>query len=60
MVGSKLNRICVIAAHVGYTITRRNYSPTVMDTPYTYALMNGNRKLATLYFDRSMTLVMIQ
>jgi hypothetical protein len=59
MVGSRLDRICVIAAHVGYTISRRTFSPTVMDMPYTFALMNGNRKLSTLYFNRSMTLVMV-
>jgi hypothetical protein len=60
MVGSKLDMICTIAAHVGYTVVGRGYSPTVMDTPYTFALMNGNRKISTLHFNRSMTLVMVQ
>ena len=60
MVGSTLDRLAVIASHVGYTIARVGYSPTVMDMPYTFALMNGNRKVSTLYFNRSMILVMIQ
>ena len=60
MIGSKLNRLCVVAGHVGYNIVSLGYSPTVMDTPYTFALMNGNRRVSTLYFNRSMTLVMIQ
>ena len=59
-VGLKLDNISVIARHVGYTISRLSYSPTVMDMPYTFALMNGNRKISTLYFDRSMTLQMVQ
>ena len=60
MVGSKLDRICAIADHVGYTVARGGYSPTVMDTPYTFALMNGQRRISTLYFNRSMILVAIQ
>ena len=60
MVGSKLDRLAVIAAHVGYSIIRLGYSPTVMDTPYSFALMNGKRKVSTLYFDRSMSLVTVQ
>ena len=60
MIGRKLNQICVIADHVGYSVGRRAFSPTVMDTPYTFALMNGNRKIATLFFNNSMTLVMIE
>jgi len=60
MLGSKLDRLSVVAAHVGYSIVRMGYSPTVMDTPYTFALMNGNRKISTLYFNRSMALVMVQ
>ena len=60
MVGAKLDRLSVIAGHVGYTIVRLGYSPTVMDMPYTYALMNGNRRVSTLYFNRSMGLAMVQ
>ena len=61
MVGTtKLDRVCTIANHVGYTITRMRYSPTVMDMPYTFALMRGNRMVSTLYFNRSMTLVLVK
>ena len=60
MIGAKLNRLCVIADHVGYSIVALGYSPTVMDTPYSYALMNGRRRISTLYFDRSMALMAIQ
>ena len=60
MAGSKLDRLSVIANHLGYNIVRMSYSPTVLDTPYTFALMNGNRRIATLYFNHSMTLVMVQ
>ena len=60
MIGSKLSKICSIVDHVGYTIGRRTYSPTVMDTPYSFALMRGNSRIATLYFNRSMTLIAIQ
>jgi len=59
MIGSKLDRICVVASHVGYTVTRLSYSPTVLDTPYTFALMHGNRRVSRLYFNHSMTLVMV-
>ena len=60
MVGSKLDRIFVIAGHVGYNIVRLTYSPKVIDTPYTYTLMSGNRRVSTLYFDHSMTLRAIE
>ena len=60
MIGSSLNDLCVMADRVGYAIVRRSYSPTVMDTPYTFALMSGNRRISTLYFNRGMTLVMIE
>ena len=60
MIGAKLDRICAVAGHVGYNIVKLGYSPTVMDTPYTFALMRGNRRISTLYFNHSMTLVMIQ
>lgn len=60
MVGTKLDRICMIAAHVGYTVERRSYSPTSLDSAYAFSLMNGRRRVATLYFDRSMTLQMVQ
>ena len=60
MVGAKLDRLCVIAGHVGYSIVRLGYSPNVMDTPYSFALMNGNRRISTLYFNRSMSLMVIQ
>jgi len=48
MVGSKLDRISVVAGHVGYTIARMGYSTTVMDTPYTFALMHGSRRISKL------------
>jgi hypothetical protein len=60
MVGSKLNRLSVIAEHVGYNIIRLSYSPTVLDAPYTFALMSGNRRIARLYFNHSMTLVGVE
>ena len=60
LVGSKLDHLCAIAGHVGYTIVRLGYSPTVMDMPYTFALMNGPRRVSTLYFNRSLTLSMVQ
>ena len=60
MVGSKLDRVCVIAAHVGYTVVRRSYTSTTLDSAYSYNLMKGRRRISTLYFDRSMTLRMVQ
>ena len=59
MTGLKLNHLSAIAEHVGYSIARMRYSPTVMDTPYTFALMRGNRRISTLYFNHSMALVMV-
>ena len=59
-IGERLDRLSAIAAHVGYNIVKLGYSPTVMDTPYTFALMSGNRRISTLFFNRSMILVMVR
>jgi len=60
MIGQRIDRIAVIAGHVGYTMVRAGFSPTVIDTPYSFTLMNGNRRVSTLYFSRSMTLMAIR
>lgn len=60
MIGSRLDRIASIAGHVGYNLVRVGYSPTVIDTPNTFALMRGNQRVATLYFNHSMTLVTVR
>jgi len=60
MLGYSLDRISAIASHVGYHIVKVGFSPTVMDTPYTFALMSGNRRISRLFFTHSMTLAAIQ
>jgi len=59
-IGERLDRISVIAGHVGYNLVRGGFNPAVLDTPYTFALMRGNRRVSTLYFNRSMTLMAIR
>ena len=59
-IGTRLDHLSGIAAHVGYTLVKLGYSPTVMDTPYSFALLSGNRRVSTLFFNRSMVLMAIQ
>jgi hypothetical protein len=60
MVGSKLDFICAVAGHVGYTVERGPYFPDALDAAYTFRLMNGRRRISTLYFDRSLKLLEVQ
>jgi hypothetical protein len=60
MAGSKLDRVCTIAARTGYTLERRAYSESSLDAAYTFDLRLGGRKISTLYFDRSLTLSMVE
>ena len=46
-----------MADHVGYVLVlRQRYKPSALDAPYSYILMNGRRRIATLFFDRSLKL----
>ena len=60
MLGAHLDKISVIAGHVGYSVVRQRYNPTVLDSAYAFDLMMGRRKISTLYFDRSMKLLSVQ
>lgn len=60
-IGSSLDRIWAIADHAGYgLVLRTRYAPTALDAPYSYSLMRGRRRIATLFFDRSLKLSSIQ
>lgn len=60
-VGSSLHRIYTIADHAGYALVlRTRYAPTALDAPYSYSLLKGRRRIATLFFDRSLKLSRIQ
>ena len=59
--GLSLDRIFAIADHAGYSLVlRRRYVASALDAPYSYTLMKGRRRLATLFFDRSLKLSLIQ
>jgi len=59
--GLSLDRIFMIADHAGYSLVlRRRYVASALDAPYSYSLMKGRRRLATLFFDRSLKLSLIQ
>ena len=59
--GLPLDRIFTIADHAGYSLVlRRRYVASALDAPYSYSLMKGRRRLATLFFDRSLKLSLIQ
>lgn len=59
-IGTSLDRICAMADHVGYALVpRRRYVPSALDAPYSYLLMNGRRRVAALFFDRSLKLASI-
>lgn len=60
MIGNRLDRVSAVASHVGYNIVQIGFNPTVLDTPYRFAVMRGNRRISTLYFNHSMTLVAIR
>jgi len=60
MVGKRFSQVADAARHVGFGLVQVNFSPNVVDTPYTFALMNGTRRVATLYFNHSMSLVVIR
>ncbi|MDR1977503.1 MAG: hypothetical protein LBQ42_02090 [Synergistaceae bacterium] len=60
MMGSRLDYICTVAGHVGYTLERGVYLPTALDVAYMFRLMNGRRRVSTLYFDRSLKLLDVQ
>lgn len=61
-VGNGLDRIGMIADHVGYRLVlRHNYRPrSMLEPPYSYYLMNGRRRLKTLFFDHQLKLVRLQ
>ena len=59
--GLSLDRIFAIADHAGYSLVlRRRYVASALDAPYSYSLMKGRRRLATLFFDRNLKLSMIK
>lgn len=59
--GSSLDRIWAMADHAGYgLVLRGRYAPSALDAPYSYSLMRGRRRIATLFFDRSLKLSGIQ
>ena len=60
MAGSTLHYICAIAGHMGYTIEGGAYLPTSLDVAYTFRLMNGRRRISTLYFDRGLKLLEVR
>ncbi|MDR2180199.1 MAG: hypothetical protein LBP21_07810 [Synergistaceae bacterium] len=60
MTGSKLDDICAIAGHMGYTLERGSYLSTSLDAAYTFSLMNGRRRISTLYFDRGLKLLEVR
>lgn len=59
--GDKLDKIAVVADHVGYTLVMRpRYRPrSLLEPPYSYYLMRGKRRLKTLFFDRQLKLVLM-
>lgn len=59
--GDKLDKIVVIADHVGYTLVmRQRYRPrSLLEPPYSYYLMRGKHRLKTLFFDRQLKLVLM-
>lgn len=60
-IGQSLNGICAIASHAGYQmVLRQNYKPSRLDPPYSYSLMNGSKRMGTLYFDRQLKLAAVQ
>lgn len=60
--GNGLDRIGMIADHVGYRLLlRHNYCPrSTLEPPYSYYLMNGRRRMKTLFFDHQLKLVRLQ
>ncbi|GHS87766.1 hypothetical protein AGMMS49957_08210 [Synergistales bacterium] len=60
LVGSKLDRVCAIAEHIGYKVVKKGYTPNSIDAVYSFIVMNGKSRVATLYFDRSMRLSMVE
>lgn len=61
-IGTGLNGIGMIADHVGYRLVPRpKYRPrSTLEPPYSYYLMQGGRRLKTLFFDHSLKLVSLQ
>jgi hypothetical protein len=60
MAGAKLDYICNVAGHMGYTIERGTYLPTSLDVAYTFRVMHGRRRISTLYFDRGLKLLEVR
>ena len=60
-VGDKLDKLVMIADHVGYTLVMRpRYRPrSLLEPAYSYYLMQGRRRLKTLFFDRQLKLVLM-
>lgn len=56
MVGSKLDAVCAIADHAGYSLVRQKYDQRSLGSMYTFRLYRGRQRLATLYFDQSLVL----
>ncbi|GHV45100.1 hypothetical protein FACS1894204_03390 [Synergistales bacterium] len=60
LVGSKLDRVCGIAEHMGYKVVKKGYTPNSIDAVYSFNVMNGKARVATVYFDRSMRVSMVE
>lgn len=60
--GQSLDKIAVIADHVGYRLVMRpTYRPrSLLEPPYSYYLMKGRRRIKTLYFDRQLKLALLR
>lgn len=58
-IGQGLNRIGIIADHIGCSLVRvSSYRPSSpLEAPYSYYLMQGRRRVARLYFDHQLKLV---
>ncbi|MDR1730772.1 MAG: hypothetical protein LBR61_01625 [Synergistaceae bacterium] len=58
--GITLDRVYAMADHAGYSLVRRGYTERSLDSPYVFSLIQGRRRVSTLYFDRSMKLVAVR
>ncbi|GHS96552.1 hypothetical protein AGMMS50276_15110 [Synergistales bacterium] len=60
LVGSKLDRVCGIAEHMGYKVVKKGYTPNSIDAVYSFNVMKGKARVATVHLDRSMRVSMVE
>ena len=60
MAGAPLDRVFVVAAHAGYTVVNRAFTPNSLDSAYTFDVMSGRARKARVHCDLSLKVLWVE